>query len=304
MTAYKHDLEQARRALRPPENAYERLLRRRDRKRRNSRIAAGVLGLAIAASGLFAVVSVFTNGREQARPGPKCVPSSADLTHSWPGDGTGADLVGGLPVTLHGDATFGPGLVGQAFVLDGAGDFVSVPDNPAINLGTGDFTVALWVNFDDTEGEQILVEKWVQRSFEPEIVRGWTFEKLSDNRLGFSVGYPRKGSFAVVSKPQDIPVGTWIHFAARRRGSDFQILMNGNVIATNAVPDDAVLQLDSHSSLKFGHRGDPDDTPGSISHQRFFLNGRIDDVKLVVGRTLSHSEIREIVEAGTRGVRC
>jgi hypothetical protein len=53
--------------------------------------------------------------------------------------------------------------------------------------------------------------------------------------------------------------------------------------------------LDSPLSLKLGHRGGPDDTPGSISHQGYFLNGRIDDVKLVVGRALLNMEIRAIV---------
>ena len=51
MRSYKDDLERARRALRPPEHDYERLLERRDRRRRNNRIAAGVLGLVIASAG-------------------------------------------------------------------------------------------------------------------------------------------------------------------------------------------------------------------------------------------------------------
>jgi len=298
---HKKALQQARRALRPPEDAYERLLRRRDRKRRNGRIGAGVLGLVIASGGLLAAVSVFTNAGEQTRPASSCVPIPAALTHWWPGDGTGADKVGGRSATLHGDATFGPGLIGQAFVLDGAGDFVSVPDNPALDLGTGDFTVALWVNFDDTDGEQILVERWVQRSFEPEIVRGWTLTKLSDNRVGFAVG---TRGIAVVSRPLDIPIETWIHFAVRRRGDVFQILMNGKVIASKTAPGDAVLDLDSPSSLKFGHRGGPGDTPGSISHQGYFLNGRIDEVKIVIGQAVSNRELRAIVRAGMRGTRC
>lgn len=305
MRSYKDDLERARRALRPPENAYERLLERRDRKRRNNRLAAGVLGLMIASSALLAVLfSAFTHDPEVAEPGPKCVPSPADLTHWWPGNGSGADAVGGGSATLHGDATFGPGRIGQAFALDGAGDFVSVPDDPTLDLGTGDFTLALWVNFDDTEDEQILVEKWVQRSFEPEIVTGWTFETLPDNRVGFAVGYPTEGGFAVVSRRLDIPIGTWIHFAVRRRGDRFQIFMNGKVIRSRTAPEGPVLDLDSPSSLKFGHRGDPDDTPGSISHQRLFLDGRVDDVKFIVGRALSQSEIRAMVEAGTSGKQC
>lgn len=76
-------------------------------------------GLVIASSGLFAVVSAFTRGGEEAGSGPKCVPSPPGLVGWWPGNGSASDLVGGRVATLHGDATFGPGLVGQAFVLDG-----------------------------------------------------------------------------------------------------------------------------------------------------------------------------------------
>ena len=300
MTNYKGDLEQASRALRPPADAYERLLRRRDRKRRSNRIAAGVLGLVIASSGLLAVVSAFTSGGEEVRPASSCVPRPADLTHWWPGDGNGADAVAGRTATLHGDAAFGPGLIGQAFALDGAGDFVSVPHDQALDVGTGDFTVALWVDFDSTDGEQILVEKWVHRSSEPGGVIGWTLTKLPDNHIGFAT----IGDFSANSAPLNIPLGTWIHFAARRRGDAFQIFMNGDLVASNTVPNGAVLDLDSPSSLKFGHRGGPDDTPGSISRRGYFLNGRIDEVKLIIGRALSKTEIRTIVEAGASGQRC
>src|SRR5262245_63221340 len=63
----------------------------------------------------------------------------AGLTGWWPGDGNADDLIGGHPGTLVGGAATGPGLVDQAFVLSGSGAFVSVPDNPALNVGTGDF---------------------------------------------------------------------------------------------------------------------------------------------------------------------
>ena len=65
-----------------------------------------------------------------------------------------ADIVGGRAAVLHGDTTFGPGVADKGFLLDGDGDFVDVPHDPALNFGTGDFTVALWVSFNDTAGEQ------------------------------------------------------------------------------------------------------------------------------------------------------
>jgi hypothetical protein len=303
--SYKDDLEQARRALRPPENAYERLLRRRDRKRRNNRIAAGVLGLAIASTGLLAVVSTFTKGGEEAGPGPKCVPSPAGLLGWWPGDGSTSDVAGGRDATLHGDATFGPGLVGQAFVLDGAGDFVSVPNDPALNVGTGDFTVEWWAMFDATEGESVLLEKWIQGA---EDVMGWTVTMSEKPVEGAVVDttftLETTGGFSVKTPALRVDQRTWIHFAVRRRGNTFELLMNGEVVASKAAPKGTVIDLDSPASLKFGHRGGPDDTPGSVDDRGLFLDGRIDEVRLFVGRALSNKEIRAIIEAEANRGRC
>jgi hypothetical protein len=102
----------------------------------------------------------------------------------------------------------------------------------------------------------------------------------------------------------DIPLRTWIHFAARRRGDTVEILMNGDVVASATTPIEGTLDADTRSSIKFGHRGAPEDTPGSVSDQGFFLTGRVDEVKLVIGRALSNREIRAIVEVEASGKRC
>jgi len=66
------------------------------------------------------------------------------LTAWWPGDATPADVLEAHGATLRGDATFGAGLVGNAFVLDGEGDFVDVAHDASLNVGTGDFSLSLW----------------------------------------------------------------------------------------------------------------------------------------------------------------
>lgn len=63
-TIVQHAAEQ----LTPPEPAFERLLRRRDRKRRNQRISAGIVGLAVFAAAI-ALVSV--NAEERPDPSPR-----------------------------------------------------------------------------------------------------------------------------------------------------------------------------------------------------------------------------------------
>ena len=308
MRSYKDDLERARRALRPPENAYERLLERRGRKRRNNRIAAGLLGLVIASSGLFAVVSAFTRGGEEAGPAPSAFRLQRGLVGWWPGDGNAMDVVGGRVATLHGDATFGPALVGQAFVLDGDGDFVSVPDDPALNVGVEDFTVAWWAMFDATEGESVLLEKWIQGSPAGDDVTGWTVT-MSETPLEGTVvdttfTLETTGGFSVETPALRVDPRMWIHFAVRRRRDTFELLMNGEVVASKAAPKGMVIDLDSPASLKFGHRGDPEDTPGSIDDRGLFLDGRIDEARLFVSRAVSNDDIRAMIESEANRGRC
>ena len=52
------DLEQAERVFTPPERSFDRFLRLRDRRRRNRRIAAGVVGIAVFVAAVWIVTSV------------------------------------------------------------------------------------------------------------------------------------------------------------------------------------------------------------------------------------------------------
>ena len=58
--------------------------------------------------------------------------------------------------------------------------------------------------------------------------------------------------------------------------------------------------LDNSSSLKFGHRGNPEDTPGSDDWRGFYLDGLIDEVEMF-SRALSTDEIMAIYQAGSLG---
>jgi hypothetical protein len=65
----------------------------------------------------------------------------------WTGDGTTVDIEGAYNGKLIGGATYGAGMVGQAFSLNGAGAYVQAPKSAAWGFGSKDFTIALWVNF-------------------------------------------------------------------------------------------------------------------------------------------------------------
>lgn len=234
-----------------------------------------------------------------------CIPAPVGITNWWPGGDNTDDIVGGHDAELRGNAGFDEGLVGEAFVLDGSeGTFVDVPHDSSLDVGDGDFTVELWVNFNSTEGEQILVEKWVQQ-FEdgagnPLPSLGWTFTKLEGNVIGFFMEDGQGGAFGTAAGVE-IPDNTWIHFAARKRKATATIFVNGVKVASTSGRNGATINVDNTSSLKFGHRGNPDDTPGSQDPRGFFLDGRIDEVSLYVGRALLDPEIRAVYLAGSGG---
>jgi RHS repeat-associated protein len=200
------------------------------------------------------------------------VPSS--LISWWPGDASVLDTVGGFAGALRGGATTGPGLVNEAFALNGTTAFVEVTNVAALNVGTTDFTLALWVNFTTTTGEQVLAEKWIQSTRS-----GWSLLKLADNRLRLAVGSGAGAETDIDSGVLPIKSGEWIHVAARRQGNTFALFTNGVVAASG----NATFNLDAATSLKFGSR----DGAG------LFLKGSIDEITLH-GRALTDGELTAV----------
>jgi concanavalin A-like lectin/glucanase superfamily protein len=209
----------------------------------------------------------------------------------WPGDSVTNDVVGRWPATLRGGAGFGPGLVREAFTLNGNGQFVEVPADPRLNVGTSDFTIELWVRFNTLDGEQVIAEKFVETMSVS--TRGWTVTKLPNNVVRLALGAVGNVDSAPAGS---ITAGAWTHLAARRSGQTFTVFQNGSPAASG----NFTVNLDSTSSLKFGHRGNPSDTPGSSDTRDFWLNGAIDEPALY-NRALSDQEIASIFQAGALG---
>jgi cysteine-rich repeat protein len=220
--------------------------------------------------------------------GQGCIDPPTGLRGWWTGDGTVADLSSAHDAALEGGAGYSSGQVGQAFALDGVDDWVSVADDPALDVGTGDWAVSLWVKFNSTSGEQILVEKLV--SYYPG--EGWTLTKRSDTILFSGLGgQTETGGLGLTT-------GTWYHVVARRAAGALAVFVNGTQMAAGTSFGD----MSSSASLKFGHRGGPSDTPGSDDPRGFFLNGSIDEVMLFVGSAPSDAEIQAIYAAGSSGI--
>ena len=217
---------------------------------------------------------------------PACIVPSMGLTSWWPGDGDTEDIIAHRTGSFMGDATTGPGLVDKAFLLDGEDDYIEVADDPAFNFSTGDFTVDLWVKFNDLSGQQVLMEKWIQGY---PISQGWTLTKLENQVLLLAMDDGVEVEWAVGSMVLDLQPNVWYLFAATRQDQLITLSMNGVGIAS---ADIDLLNLDSPTTLKFGRRGDD---------SGFYLNGRIDEVEIYNGTALSQDQISEIYAAGRLG---
>jgi hypothetical protein len=278
----------------PPDDWLDHIHERVRTKRRKQRVSAGIvaLGVFVAAAGVF-IRQVTTE--EARRPGgtPSAwgVGCSVEPTAWWRGDGSGIDVAGGNDAILHGDTAFVDGLVGGAFQLDGKGDWLEIPNDPSIKVGSGDFAVSMWVRYRSTDGEQVFAEEWIE-THEQGSQEGWTLTKLRNNVIGF--GFGRAGG--IDTKRLALSTNTWIQVVARRMAGTMSIFVNGSLVASADMtnPDKVA---DSTATLKFGHRGGPDDTPRSRDRRGFFLNGEVDEIQLFVGQGLSDADIEKVFQA-------
>jgi len=215
------------------------------------------------------------------------------ITHWWPADQTTNDIIGSRKAWLQGGAGFGPGIVRQAFALDGGAQFVEVPDDPSLNVGTNDFTFEVWVRFNTLAGEQVIAEKYIETGTPART--GWTLTKMTDNTIRVALA----GGGDVDSMPAPTVTAAsnvWTHVAVRRSGDTFTTFQDGAPTAAGTFSRN----LDCTSSLKFGHRGNPDDTPGAWDTRNFWLNGAIDEPTLY-NRALTDQEIAALYASGSTG---
>lgn len=107
-------------------------------------------------------------------------------------------------------------------LLDGTGDWLTVPDSADWDFGTGDFTVDAWVRF-PTAGGSVSNEVLVSRGNENFVI------KISSDEIEVKLV-----STTPITKATTIVVDTWYHIAVVRTGTDVMIFVDGTQIETTA----------------------------------------------------------------------
>src|SRR5262249_19083649 len=88
----------------------------------------------------------------------RCLPVGTGVTAFFRADDTYDDSITGTQGFPIGSATFGPGIHGDGFLLDGVASAVEIPTYSAVDI-TGEFTIDAWINPTDVNGNGRIVDK-------------------------------------------------------------------------------------------------------------------------------------------------
>lgn len=204
----------------------------------------------------------------------------AGLVSWWPGEGNANDIAGTNNGTLQGGATFVPGIVGQAFSLDGVNDYIDV--GAGYNLDS--MTLAAWVFIDPATntGDRRIISKDNYTLLGP---RKLFTLKSSSNAWGA----PGRASFQlhiaganeILSAPSPLTAG-WHHIAGVRDTAvgRFELYVDGALVASKTPT--VLGPIDSAVSTVIGQV--------SPVYNAEFFNGLIDEAE-IYDRALSAAEI-------------
>jgi hypothetical protein len=144
---------------------------------------------------------------------------------------------------------------GSSISFDGTGDWLLIPDQPQQRIGTGNFTVEMWV-YRNSSGTYGLAGKGTGTT-------GWLVSLNSSNQVVFTYGSSTITSSGTVSAT------TWTHIAVVREGTSTnqtKIYINGTNDGTGTVSTD----FNQTNSMYIG----ADRTGGSVA------NAYVQDVRI------------------------
>ena len=225
----------------------------------------------------------------------KCLAAPAGLVSWWPGDGSPEDIADDNDGILVGDATYAPGMVGQAFAFDGDGDYVKVPRADNLDVGA-QLTIDFWMKADPSNlmgdcCQGLVTTDFYELAIAPGAgsVTGVMLMVAADDWVHSS----DRGDGGYPLMPDE-----WYHVAGVYDGVDVKIYVNGQLVVDPPLQTGSIMPMLEDSFLAIGSEDGRTNEPDLIGNRYF--HGLIDEVD-IFNRSLSESEILAIYNAGSGG---
>ena len=228
---------------------------------------------------------------------PPCTPPPSGMVAWYTGDGTANDFFGLNNATLQNAAGFAPGMVGQAFSLNGLNQFVSLPPTVIPYPATGatsaqPVSVDAW--FSTTAGGVILGQ---QGAAVPPTVPSGAVPAIYVGTDGFLYAELFwKGTVAPISSaPVKVNNGVFHFVAVTYDGLTEAVYLDGALIGSAAFTQVGYAPSYEYQIGTGFTAGWP---AGNGAY--FYFQGSVDEVE-IFNRVLAQSEIQAIVTAGSAG---
>ncbi|MBW1799198.1 MAG: LamG domain-containing protein [Deltaproteobacteria bacterium] len=211
-------------------------------------------------------------------------PAHAVLIAYWDADGNTNDAVGGRNGTwANGSAAFADGISGQAFDFRSSGRYVSITDDDIWTLGSNDFTVNLWANFNAVNTRS----PFIGHAEGGGNANKWIFwydaqghRKIGVPALRLHINGPALGAQDPVVAPWSPNVDQWYNVSVSRSGNDYFLYIDGQLAIqeqhASSIPNPQI-------ALTIGKA------------ESFLFDGLIDDVR-IYNHALSLSEIQQLYQ--------
>lgn len=154
---------------------------------------------------------------------------------------------------------------GASLLLDGTGDYLSIPDSSDWAFASSDFTIEEWIRFNSIATGQELITQWETTGNQ----KSWAIQWTTTN-LEFLYSTDGAASSTAKSAAWSPSTNTWYHVAAVRFGSVCRLFVDGIQLGTDGSFSGSL--FNSSSALLVGSV-----IPSSPT---LSVNGWIDEVRI------------------------
>lgn len=155
-------------------------------------------------------------------------------------------------ITRNGNTTqgtFSPfSQTGWSNYFDGTGDYLSIADNAAFDLGSGAFTLEAWINMADVTPSKA---EWIISQWQSDTLNSWGFRVETNGTLNFYYSADGNNSATVGSASPGLVANTWHHIAVVRNSNTVTIYVDGVSKASGTV---TATFLNSTASVMVGNQ--------------------------------------------------